>query len=319
MLYCGLDLHAKESFFYVLDENGHRVVMRKVATRAQTFKQLVRPLVPQGLNVVLEASTMTRWAVEQLRRAGAEVVVVDPRRVRLIAETRHKNDRADARVLAELARTGALPAPLSMPSEEARTLRARLVVRRGLIGQRGAVLCRARALLRSVGIRLSARGLHRPDQWNKLLRRRGLPGWLVSLLRSLREAAEVLERTIESVEEQYEEELKDDRVKRLRTIPAVGPIGSLTLMAAVDQTERFSSTRRIGSYAGLVPSEYASAGTFRRGHITKEGRAELRAVWLEVAHVALSGISPRAQGSPCGTGSAYALSGLCYPEGRNRL
>jgi transposase len=90
------------------------------------------------------------------------------------------------------------------------------------------------------------------------------------------------------VEEQYQEELKDERVVNLRTIPAVGPIGSLTLVAAVDQTERFSSTRRIGSYAGLVPSEYASGGTFRRGHITKEGRTELRAVWLEVAHVALN-------------------------------
>ena len=74
MLYCGLDLHAKESFFYVLDESGHRVVMRKIATRAQTFKQLVRPLVPQGLKVVLEASTMTRWAVEQLRKVGAEEI-----------------------------------------------------------------------------------------------------------------------------------------------------------------------------------------------------------------------------------------------------
>ena len=191
-------------------------------------------------------------------------------------------------MLAELARTGALPPPLSMPSEEARTLRARLMVRRGLIGQRSAVLCRARALLRSVGIRVGARGLHRPDQWDKLLRRRDLPRWLVSLLRSLREAAEALGKAIESVEEQYQGELKDERVVRLQSIPAVGPIGSLTLVASVDQTERFSSTRQVGSYAGLVPSEYASGGTFRRGHITKEGRSELRAVWLEVAHVALN-------------------------------
>ena len=70
---------------------------------------------------------MSSWVVEQLRGLGAEVVMVDPRWVRLIAETRRKNDRADARVLAELARTRALPQPLSLPSEQARTLRARLV------------------------------------------------------------------------------------------------------------------------------------------------------------------------------------------------
>ncbi len=53
----------------------------------------------QGLKIVLEASTMSSWAVQQLSGLAAEVVVVDPRRVRLIAETRRKNDVADARVL----------------------------------------------------------------------------------------------------------------------------------------------------------------------------------------------------------------------------
>jgi len=147
--------------------------------------------------VVVGASTMTAWAVEQLRRVGAEVVVVDPR-VRLIAETRRKNDRADARVLAELARTAALPPPLTLPSEQARVLRARLVVRRGFVAQRSAILCRPGSLLRSVGIRISTRGLQRPGQWDKLLRRRDLPQWLVCLLRSLREAVEVVERMIDT-------------------------------------------------------------------------------------------------------------------------
>jgi transposase len=287
MLYCGLDLHAKESYLYVIDQRGRRIMSRSIPTQARCFKEWLGPLVKRKLKVVVEASTMTNWAVEQLRTVGAEVVVVDPRRVRLIAETRRKNDRADARVLAELARTGALPPPLPMPSEQARVLRARLVVRRGFVAQRGAILCRAGALLRSVGIRISTRGLQRPGQWDKLLRRRDLPQWLVCLLRSLREAVEVVERMIDSVEEQYQSDLKDERVKRLRTIPGVGPIASLTLVASVDRAERFTSSRRIGSYAGLVPREYISAETVRRGHVTKEGRKDLRTVWVEAAHVAL--------------------------------
>ncbi len=151
---------------------------------ARCFKEWLGPLVKRKLMVVVEAPTLTGWVVEQLRKVGAEVVVVDPRRVRLIAETRRKNDRADARVLAELARTEALPPPLPLPSEQARVLRARLVVRRGFVAQRSAILCRAGALLRSVGIRISTRGLQRPAQWDKLLRRRDLPEWLVCLLRS---------------------------------------------------------------------------------------------------------------------------------------
>lgn len=119
MLFCGLDLHSKESFLFVIDKKRHRIMSRSVLTRARCFKEWLGPLVKRRLKVVLEASTMSGWAVERLRRLGEEVVVVDPRRVRLIAETRRKNDRADARVLAELARTGALPRPHSLPSERA--------------------------------------------------------------------------------------------------------------------------------------------------------------------------------------------------------
>ncbi len=244
MLYCGLDLHAKESYLYVIDQRGRRIMSRSIPTQARCYKEWLGPLVRRKLMVVVEASTMTGWAVEQLRRVGAEVVVVDPRRVRLIAETRRKNDRADARVLAELARTGALPPPLTLPSEQARVLRARLAVRRGFVAQRSAILCRAGALLRSVGIRVSTRGLQRPGQWDKLLRRRDLPQWLVSLLRPLREAVEVVERIIDSVQEQYQSDLKDERVKRLQTIPAVGPIASLTLVASVDRAKRFTFPAR---------------------------------------------------------------------------
>jgi transposase len=140
MLYCGLDLHAKESYLYVIDKIGHRIMSRSVPTQARTFKEWLGPLVRRKLMVIVEASTMTVWAVEQMRRAGAEVVVVDPRRVRLTAETRRKTDRADARDLAELARTGALPPPLTLPSEQAWVLRARLVVRRGFVAQCSSII-----------------------------------------------------------------------------------------------------------------------------------------------------------------------------------
>jgi transposase len=113
MLTCGLDLHSKESFLYVIDKKRHWIVSRRVPTQARCFNEWLGPLVRRRLMVIVEASTMSGWAVEHLRGLGAEVVIVDPRRVRSIAETRRKNDRADARVLAELARTGALPRPLS--------------------------------------------------------------------------------------------------------------------------------------------------------------------------------------------------------------
>ncbi len=68
MLYCGLDLHARESFLYVIAKRGHRIMSRRVPNQSHSFEEVLGPLVRGRLKVVLEASTMSGWAVEQLRR-----------------------------------------------------------------------------------------------------------------------------------------------------------------------------------------------------------------------------------------------------------
>ena len=59
MLYCGLDLYAKESFLYVIDHRGRNVLVKRVSTQTRSFKESLGPLVKRRLKVVLEASTMT--------------------------------------------------------------------------------------------------------------------------------------------------------------------------------------------------------------------------------------------------------------------
>ncbi len=49
MLYCGLDLHAKESYLYVIDKKGHRIMSRRVPTQARSFKEWLGPLVKRRL------------------------------------------------------------------------------------------------------------------------------------------------------------------------------------------------------------------------------------------------------------------------------
>ncbi|MFQ5916808.1 MAG: hypothetical protein ACE5I0_03240, partial [Candidatus Binatia bacterium] len=67
ILYCGMDLLVKENFLYVIDHRGRRVLVKRVPTHARSFKESLGPLVRRRLKVVLEASTMTKWAVGQLR------------------------------------------------------------------------------------------------------------------------------------------------------------------------------------------------------------------------------------------------------------
>jgi transposase len=73
----------------------------------------------------VEASGITPWICQLLKDLGVKVVVVNPNRVRLIAESRKKADRVDTETLVELLRLGGLP-EVHQPSLEARRLRTEL-------------------------------------------------------------------------------------------------------------------------------------------------------------------------------------------------
>ena len=79
-------------------------------------------------------------------------------------------------------------------------------------------------------------------------------------------------------------EAADPRAVQLCTIPRVGRIAALTFLAAVDNVGRFGSSRQLVSYAGLCPSVRSSGERNEYGSINREGRRELRAVWVQIAH-----------------------------------
>jgi len=79
-------------------------------------------------------------------------------------------------------------------------------------------------------------------------------------------------------------EAADPRAVQLCTIPRVGRIAALTFLAAVDNVGRFGSSRQLVSYAGLCPSVRSSGERTEYGSINREGRRELRAVWVQIAH-----------------------------------
>src|SRR5439155_822512 len=72
----------------------------------------------------------------------------------------------------------------------------------------------------------------------------------------------------------------DARVRRLTTIPGIGPFIAIVLVLELGDIERFASAKRVASYVGLTPRIRGSAGRVRAGHITKEGNRLLR--WVLV-------------------------------------
>jgi len=82
-------------------------------------------------------------------------------------------------------------------------------------------------------------------------------------------------------------------VALLRSIQGVGPRTAEAVVAYIDDPQRFSRTRQIGAYFGLVPCQDSSASKNRLGHITKDGPSSVRrllieASWQVIRHCAVA-------------------------------
>jgi transposase len=285
MVYCGLDVAMVSSYLYVSDEKGRKLMSGPVATQAQALRQRLGRFVAQGLKVAIEAGNQTAWLHEVLTGMGADVTVVNPTKVKLIAQSRRKTDKIDAKVLCELLRLDGLPRPVHMPCRRTRELRGVLVARRRLVSARTKLCNVVRGVLRQEGIRLPARALSTRAGWERLIVRPYTHLHLQPILRSYYLSFQALTVSLKDLDaELTRREGEDPRAARLETMPAVGPIASLTLLAAVDRIERFRGSRKLVSYSGLCPTVRSSGERTEYGSISRQGRSELRAVWVQVAH-----------------------------------
>jgi transposase len=142
----GVDLGDRSSRYCTLDAQGQAIVEGSVATTkkglAQTFGSIPR------CRIAVEVGTHSPWVSRLLRSWGHEVLVANPRRVRLITESSRKNDKLDARTLARLARIDPeLLAPVRHRSEQAQTDLLVIRARAALVEARTHLVNAARGLV----------------------------------------------------------------------------------------------------------------------------------------------------------------------------
>jgi len=281
MYYVGLDVHQKRSVLCILNANGQRV--REIVIRGpwpklfETLATIDRPF-----EICYEASCGYGYLHDRLRRVAQRVVVAHPGQLRLIFRAKRKNDRVDAEKLAKLLYLGEVPA-VYVPSTDVRGWREMIEHRARLIIKRTRTKNGIRAVLRGGGV-VAPKGL-----WGKRGRR-----WLrdVTLdhsaqrlrLDMLLDELAHFDQQVRRVEIELSR-LADRHpgVQLLRTIPGVGPRTAEAFMAYIDQPDRFTHNKAIGSYLGLVPCQDQSAATNRLGHITGDGPATVRKLLAEAA------------------------------------
>ncbi len=97
MFYCGLDVAMKSSYVYITDAQGRKQASGPVTTEKAVFTERLKPYLRGGLALAIEAGNQTAWIHDHLVGLGVQVTVVNPAKLKLIAESRQKTDKIDAR------------------------------------------------------------------------------------------------------------------------------------------------------------------------------------------------------------------------------
>jgi len=149
----GLDLGDRSSWYCLLDEVGEVLGEQKLGTTPKAMREVFGSM--PGCRIALETGMHSPWVSRLLSELGHEVMVAHARNVRLIGESRKKDDRLDARTLARLARIDPqLLCPVKHRSAKAQADLSLIRARAGLVRARTALVNTARGLAKSYGERL---------------------------------------------------------------------------------------------------------------------------------------------------------------------
>jgi len=286
MYYIGLDVHKRTIRYCVKDGSG---AIQGEGTLPATRAELDRWMktLPQPWTAAMEATVFTGWIYDHLKPHAATLKVAHPLMLRAIAASKKKNDRIEAKKICDCLRCDFLP-ECYMASTAIRERRRTLRYRNLLVRQMVQIKNKTSTLLMEAGVSYNKQRLHKTGYFRELMATNpDINDGLRSLLRLCRETVVRLSKTESALVRSLERDPQLlERVERLMTIPAVGPITALTWALEVGEAMRFSSIKKAISYCGLCGAQKSSGNTTVRTPLSKQRNRHLQTTLIEAAKMA---------------------------------
>jgi transposase len=286
MYYIGLDVHKKTISYCVKDAAGCVHREGKIGSSRRELDAWVRTL-PQPRTIAMEATIFTGWIYDHLLPHAEKVKVAHPLMLRAIAAAKKKNDRIDAGKIADCLRCDFLP-ECHMASTEIRDRRRTLRYRSLVVKQMVQMKNRVSGLLMETGVSYNKDRLHKVGYFAELMSTNEEVNQsirpLLKLSREMISRSQKLDYALVSSLER--DQLLEERLRRLRTVPGVGPITALTWALEIGDFTRFASIKQAISYCGLCGDEKSSADKVMRMPISKQRNKHIQRVLVEAAKLA---------------------------------
>lgn len=286
--YIGFDVHKKHINFCCKTAQGELVEQGRLVAERAVLRSWAEART-YAWHGAMEATLFSGWIFDTLKPYAANLEMAHPAMVKAITAAKKKNDRIDARTLADLVRCNLLPT-CHVASPQIRELRRLLRYRQLVVRESVRMQNKMAGLLMECGAGFEKERLHGKKYFSRLLDTlEEVPDSVKDLLRLSRGAFEMFQALQKQLVQKLlaHAELRA-RVERLTTIDGIGEITALTWALEIGDPGRFSSCAKVMSYCGLTAALRCSADKQQRAPISKQ-----RNHWLQTALIEAAKLAPR--------------------------
>ena len=281
----GIDLHSNNALCGLMDENGRRLLHKKLPCDLAAILELLEPYRKRIVTIGIESTFNWYWLVDGLQDHAYHVMLANPAAMQPYSGKKHTDDVSDAYFIAELLRLNLLPTG-HIADREIRPVRDLLRRRMLLVRQRTTLILSFKSLNeRTLGQRVpltrvkamtaeeaAARFTAPADQL--------LGGEQITLMNHLSDSITKLEQHILGVAGKW------TSYQRLQELPGIGKILGLTIALESGDAQRFADAGNFASYCRCVKSLRQSNSKKKGENNRKCGNKYLAWAFVEAAHFA---------------------------------
>ena len=281
----GLDLHKEFSMLALVNAQGTCLRYDRIENIPEYLDRYFSQIIG-SFRVTFESTRNWYWLADYFQQRNIPFILSNPALNRAIAHIHAKNDKYDARTLAQLTRAE-LIAECYVPTQEIRILRELLYHRQRLLHVRTKLKNRIHVTLAKYNFRAPYHYIFGPHGV-KWIESCPLPDPMNRIVSELLTIIAELNPRIELYHDRIKERVEHrSDYKILSSIYGIGVIHSATIIARIADIKRFPTIEGFTRYSGLSVNTRASADKITYGHLNRQSDKYLRTTFVEAAYLVI--------------------------------
>lgn len=283
IIYIGVDVHKKA---YAVTAICEGVIVKRdtiVAYPEYLVKYIKKYFSGAIVNTVYEAGFSGFYLHRHLLAQGINNIVTHPASIQVSARDRVKTDKRDSLKMAKQLSNGELKG-INVPSEEREQFRVLTRTRSKLVDHKKRIGNQLKSLLFTQGLIDSMDDTIICKSWLKKIQQIGMSEEMKYSINLFIQIWLDLNNKIKEILKKLGEQAKKDSIDMMyRSVPGVGALSARILANELGDMGHFYNEKGLFSYTGLTPSEYSSGEHKHLGNISRQGKAMLRMILVQIA------------------------------------